>query len=866
MSLTRGARDLAIGLAATFSAGCFNPDSANRDPTEGSLGTTTSNDATASAGGSSGPEVTSAPEAEPEGGTSGEASSAAPDETTIASGQPSGGGSSDEGDPSEGDPSEGDPSEGGPSEENPSQLIAVDDHYLVAQGERLATTPLTGLVANDHSRTALALFATVGSSTSEAGGAIDVSPDGSFTYVPPSASYWGTDGFTYRVTDEEGNVDHGHVTIAVRPRTVLLSELSENRAGFVLAEAATGGWVGSSSAAAGDMNGDGLADLLVGAYLSSWRAHTSGRAYVVFGTEDVPSSIELESILDGVRGFAVDGEASESVGKPLSGLGDINGDGYDDAVVGAPRARLEDRHNVGRCYVLFGAANVPDMPIDFASLVNGRASGFVLEGGAGTDALCEAAAAAGDFNGDAIVDAVFAAPGVDANGDEPLIDVGRTYLLFGAGNQSAGLENVESAVEGGRGIIISGENVAYGRSGESLSGVGDFNGDGLDDLAVGAPSMGDWRGRVYLLFGSRSLGSHIALQDIATGSGGVAWDGVEENERAGISVSGVGDFNGDGLSDLVIGAFRAPFESTANAGRAYVVFGSREPSESASLDMVAGGRGGFVVQSDEEYAHLGEFSVGLGDVNGDGLDDLAIGGYGSDAVYVVFGTREELPSPLLADELAEAGYGIRIDMDGNMTRTLSAAGDLNDDGLQDLVIGTHQRAQVMLGHAFTNRPVLRGERLIGTGAEETLIGTAGDDVFSSSGGFDVIYSGRGDDEINLGEGTFFRIDGGPGVDTVRLLGANLRLDLTLLPASSFRGVERIDISGTGENYARVDVRTLVNLAGQTLTVVGDEDDEVELDLRGAGFSVGGTRDAFRIFSNGRITVRVSVDARLHTLL
>src|SRR5690606_11819962 len=116
MSLTRGARDLAIGLAATFSAGCFNPDSANRDPTEGSLGTTTSNDATASAGGSSGPEVTSAPEAEPEGGTSGEASSAAPDETTIASGQPSGGRSSDEGDPSEGDPSEGDPSEGGPSE------------------------------------------------------------------------------------------------------------------------------------------------------------------------------------------------------------------------------------------------------------------------------------------------------------------------------------------------------------------------------------------------------------------------------------------------------------------------------------------------------------------------------------------------------------------------------------------------------------------------------------------------------------------------------------------------------------------------------------------------------------------------------
>src|SRR5690606_30320548 len=184
---------------------------------------------------------------------------------------------------------------------------------------------------------------------------------------------------------------------------------------------------------------------------------------------DVPSSIELESILDGVRGFAVDGEVSESLGMPLSGLGDINGDGYDDAVVGAPRARLEDRHNVGRCYVLFGGANVPDAPIDYASLVNGRASGFVLEGGAGTDALCEAAAAAGDFNGDAIVDAVFAAPGVDANGDEPLINVGRTYLVFGAENRSAGLENVESAVEGGRGIIISGENVAYGRSGESLS-------------------------------------------------------------------------------------------------------------------------------------------------------------------------------------------------------------------------------------------------------------------------------------------------------------------------------------------------------------------------------------------------------------
>src|SRR5690606_15136820 len=162
--------------------------------------------------------------------------------------------------------------------------------------------------------------------------------------------------------------------------------------------------------------------------------------------------------------------------------------------------------------------------------------------------------------------------------------------------------------------------------------------------------------------------------------------------------------------------------------------------------------------------------------------------------------------------------------------------------------------------------IRRGERMTGTDADETFIGTAANDVISPKGESDVVYAGRGDDEIILEQSSFSRIDGGAGVDLVRIKGEGILLDLTQISANAFRSIEIIDITGSGTNHIRLDTRSLTNLSGNMLSIRGNDDDEVDLDLRQAGFSAKTLDSTHALYTNGALSIQVAVRMKIRAEL
>lgn len=377
-------------------------------------------------------------------------------------------------------------------------------------------------------------------------------------------------------------------------------------------------FIGWSVAGAGDVNGDGCDDFLIGAAYSSDAAYESGTVYLFYG-DSALTSADVSTADVKYVGVA----ANDYAGYSVAGAGDVNGDGYDDILIGAPGRTAWTGASAGAAYLIYGGASLGSMALSGADVrIHGEAAGDQ----AGFDV-----AGAGDFNGDGYADILVSAPGEDS----AAAGAGATYLIRG---QSAALPRVSFL--SGANSKFTGEK-ANDYAGYSIASAGDMNGDGHDDIMIGAPyndgaTMSEsLRGAVYFVEGStRAL---PAVNDLSVAASGQIY-GHRGLENLGKSVSGAGDVNGDGYADVIIGAF-GNSDYAASSGAAYVQYGRRifpraMMSNLTDIQFVGGRR----------YDYAGTSVAGGGDYDGDGLSDFLIGtvgrddgGSGSGAVYVMSG-------------------------------------------------------------------------------------------------------------------------------------------------------------------------------------------------------------------------------------
>jgi len=410
--------------------------------------------------------------------------------------------------------------------------------------------------------------------------------------------------------------------------------------GFRLDGVAENDYSGFSVAGAGDVNGDGTDDLLIGAYGADPNGERSGSSYVVFGRTTGFAAVVGIAGLDGSSGFRLDGVAADDrSGFSVSGAGDVNGDAIDDIIIGAPFADPNGQRS-GSSYVVFGKNTGFPAAIDLAGL-DGN-TGFRVDGLEEFNDFGSTVSSAGDVNADGIGDVVIGAPIADSNGNQS----GSSYVVFG---QSTGFPAAiaVSSLDGSNGFSLDGA-AAFDESGSAVSGAGDINGDGFDDVVIGAwranPDDNQNSGSSYVVFGQMTPGfpATIALSSL-DGVSGFRLDGVAPGDRSGRAVSGAGDSNGDGFDDLVIGAWHAS-PNGDGSGSSYVVFGrsSGFPSvfDLAALDGINGVR--FDGAAADDFS--GRSVSGAGDVNGDGIDDVVIGAFGAEpnggysgSSYVVLG-------------------------------------------------------------------------------------------------------------------------------------------------------------------------------------------------------------------------------------
>jgi hypothetical protein len=393
-----------------------------------------------------------------------------------------------------------------------------------------------------------------------------------------------------------------------------------------------------SVCAAGDVDGDGYGDLIVGAPLYDHGDSDEGSAFVYRGSAAPPDTtagwIGKGALAYGYFGYSV------------ASAGDVNGDGYGDIIVGAIYDD-QDETDEGRAYLFLGSASGP-----------GALPAWTAESDQANAHFGNSVASAGDVNGDGYGDVIVGAHQYD----DGQSDEGKAYVYLGS---PAGLSATPS--------WTAQCDQDFARFGVSVSSAGDVNGDGYGDVIVGAmyyhnPTFEE--GRAFLYLGSASGLSPTP-----------AWTAESDQSLAffGNSVACAGDVNGDGYSDVIVGAY-AYDNTEANEGRAFVYLGS--PS---GLSLTPA----WTAESDQANAYFGITVAGAGDVNGDGYSDVIVGAHGWDGgatdegkAYVYLGSSNGLaPTPAWTASSGQAS--------SSFAYSVAGVGDVNGDGFADVAVGAN---------------------------------------------------------------------------------------------------------------------------------------------------------------------------------
>lgn len=680
--------------------------------------------------------------------------------------------------------------------------------------------------------------------------------------------------------------------LAVMQLADLLDGGAADADGFGLTSVAPQDLTGYSVSMAGDINRDGYDDLLIGAPVDATVPAGTGTAYVVYGKPSGFTDVSLSGVFGGPDGATLFGLAAEDhAGFSVSMAGDVNADGYHDFLIGAPYSDTATFFGTGQAYLVFGTADTLPTSV---GLLDG-ANGFLMQGLLGFDRAGFSVDTAGDINGDGFDDLVIGAPSDDS---QNTTGVGQAYVVYGKADGFDATVNLWQLV-GDSGFPLFGL-ANDDHLGSAVGTVGDVNGDGFDDFAVSAPyadPLSTGNGSTYIIFGGDSPALGVNALD---GSNGFRVDGFIPFERAGFSVSSAGDFNGDGFDDILIGAPGdrddpwEPFDyaNPAGAGRAYVIYGKADDFDAVinlgDVDTTGDGFSitgidGLAIPNGDGVDYAGFSVSSAGDVDGDGFDDLIIGApyvdtdttVGTGEAYLIFGRADGFENGLTLSLLMD-DEGMQLVGDRLLDRvgvSVSGAGDVNGDGFDDVIIGAPSffpdsgnagRSFVLFGRDFRDNGVTVGDDtendLTGDGTANSLIGGQANDSLAGGGGADVLRGGQGDDTAFVSDLLFRRVDGGRGFDTLTVVGPDLALDLAAVPDNRIRGIEQIDLAGTGSNSLSIGtLQEVLNLSDTSnqLMVLRDIDDPVDI---GTGWTEVSPQvidgKTFRVYEQGAATVLV----------
>jgi Ca2+-binding RTX toxin-like protein len=608
-------------------------------------------------------------------------------------------------------------------------------------------------------------------------------------------------------------------------------------------------------ASAGDVNGDGFSDMVIGANGGHSNGKYSGQSHVVFGKASNFSATFDPSTLDGISGFRIIGANSNVNSRTsVASAGDVNGDGFDDILIGAEGTSPRGVFLAGASYVVFGKASGFTSTLDLSKL-NGT-NGFRIEGANVEDFSGSSVASAGDVNGDGFDDVIIGARSADPGGDTW---AGSSYVVFGKAT-GFGRSIKLSTVDGNSGFRLDGVNPTD-LSGYSVASAGDINNDGFDDLIVGAPSAdpgGDSEaGSSYVIFGHRAdtavtitgtalglthnggLGGDIidgkagddvlrgweSTDRLIGGAGADVIDGGEGSDYAsyqtatsGVTVdlrdsSGAAN-TGDAKGDTFISVERFLLSGTSDTFHGSNAAFARNIAYGLDGDdnFRAGGRSG----------ELGAFSSD-GTTFEAGQENFFYGGNGNDSFY----NGDDLSF------LYPFGIYVGVGNSGNMCAYGDAGNDLYLGGRGNDVFFGGAGEDIYWGGG-AGQDVARGgdgdDQLSGSGkctfygesGNDKLVGGDHGDVFFGGAGIDTLTGNAGDDRLEGGADAD-TIDGGEGNDyasyqtatngvTVDLRDSSGAANVGDAKGDTFVSIERFLLSGQNDIFNGSDVGFARNIA------------------------------------------------------